>query len=120
MRLLAAALVTATTVALTAGLEAQRCDACLVVPYWAVDASGPPAFPETATLGAPGPMTVGIAFSGGGTRAATATVGALRGLRQNGWLDRVQYLTAVSGGSWASVPFTYSRLPLEDLLGPFE
>ena len=61
---------------------------------------------------------LGIAFSGGGTRSASATVGQLRGLEQNGWLSRVRYMTAVSGGSWAAVPYTYSRnASLVELLG---
>jgi|KBSSwiStaDraftv2_1062776.scaffolds.fasta_scaffold01096_28 hypothetical protein len=118
MRTRAVALTAVVAVLLAAGIRAQQCDSCLIVPYWPVDASS--SFPETATLGIPGPTSFGIAFSGGGTRSATATTGSLRGLRQNGWLDRVQYLTAVSGGSWASVPFTYSRLPLEELLGEME
>lgn len=60
---------------------------------------------------------VGVAFSGGGTRSAAAAVGQLRGLLHNGWLERVRYITAVSGGSWASVPFTYSPAEPEVLLG---
>jgi hypothetical protein len=112
------ALTALAAVLLVGNVRAQRCESCLVVPYWPVDASS--SFPETATLGVPGPTSLGIAFSGGGTRSATATAGSLRGLLHNGWLDRVQYLTAVSGGSWASVPFTYSRLPLADLLGTLE
>ena len=54
----------------------------------------------------------GIAFSGGGTRSASATLGQLRGLHETGLLDKVRYISAVSGGSWAATPFTY--LP-EDL-----
>lgn len=49
----------------------------------------------------------GIAFSGGGTRSATATLGQLRALDDLGWLDQARYLTANSGGSWAVVPYTY-------------
>ena len=61
---------------------------------------------------------LGVAFSGGGTRSAAATVGALRGLLSNGWLRRVRYIAAVSGGSWASVPFTYAPADPATLLGP--
>jgi hypothetical protein len=61
---------------------------------------------------------LGIAFSGGGTRSASATLGQLRGLEQNGWLSRVRYMTAVSGGSWAAVPYTYAqKISLVGLLG---
>lgn len=49
----------------------------------------------------------GIAFSGGGTRAASAALGELRALEVLGWLDRARYVTAVSGGAWAAVPFTF-------------
>jgi hypothetical protein len=54
---------------------------------------------------------VGVAFSGGGTRSATATLGELRGLQRNGWLDKVKYMSAVSGGAWAAIPYTYSTSP---------
>jgi hypothetical protein len=63
---------------------------------------------------------LGIAFSGGGTRAATAELGQLRGLQQLGWLSRVRYVSAVSGGGWAAIPFVYSKQPLEDLLGTYQ
>jgi hypothetical protein len=49
----------------------------------------------------------GIAFSGGGTRSATATLGQLRALRTLGWLDQARYISANSGGTWTTVPFTY-------------
>jgi len=71
----------------------------------------PTSFPEVE-----GPLAVpwlkdkssfGIAFSGGGTRSATATLGQLRALNELGWLDEVKYISAVSGGSWTSVPYTY-------------
>lgn len=49
----------------------------------------------------------GVAFSGGGTRSASATLGQLRALRMLGWLDQAAYISAVSGGSWASTPFVF-------------
>lgn len=73
--------------------------------------------PEKAGLDRRGLHDLGIAFSGGGTRSATATLGELRALHENGWLKHVRYLTAVSGGSWTSVPFTYSVAEPEALLG---
>jgi hypothetical protein len=60
---------------------------------------------------------LGVAFSGGGTRAATATLGQLRALHENGWLKRVRYVSAVSGSTWAAVPFVYSMATPENLLG---
>jgi hypothetical protein len=49
----------------------------------------------------------GICMSGGGTRAMVCAVGQLKGLVEIGLLDDVGYISCVSGGSWASVPFTY-------------
>lgn len=49
----------------------------------------------------------GICFSGGGTRSASCSAGQLRGLHALGLLPRIRYLSGVSGGSWAAVPFTY-------------
>jgi hypothetical protein len=62
----------------------------------------------------------GVAFSGGGTRSASATLGQLRALRNLGWLERLGYVSAVSGGSWASVPFEFlpPSIPDERFLGP--
>ena len=64
--------------------------------------------PEKAQLDKEDRGAIGVAFSGGGTRAAAAAVGQLQGLEQNGWLEQhVRYISAVSGGSWTAVPFTY-------------
>jgi hypothetical protein len=75
------------------------------------------AVPEKAALDHRKVKDLGIAFSGGGTRSAAATLGELRGLYENGWLKNVRYMTAVSGGSWTSVPFVYSTATPEVLLG---
>ncbi len=94
----------------------------LVTEYWPV----PPdvwkgtstfTFPEASDPGLQKNGDLGIAFSGGGTRSATLTVGQLRGLLSNKWLDRVRYITAVSGGSWAAAPYTYSSTDPKILLG---
>jgi hypothetical protein len=63
---------------------------------------------------------VGVAFSGGGTRALSATMGQLRGLRALGVLDDVTFLSSVSGGTWAAAPYTYlpASYSEDDLLGP--
>jgi hypothetical protein len=50
---------------------------------------------------------VGLAFSGGGTRSASCVLGQLRGLKDLNLLKNVRYISCVSGGSWASVPFAY-------------
>src|SRR5262249_6277768 len=62
---------------------------------------------------------IGLAFSGGGTRSATMTLGQLRGLQRLGWLERVRYVSAISGGGWAAIPFTFSTRSLDELLGPY-
>jgi len=50
---------------------------------------------------------VGLCFSGGGSRALAAAWGQMRGLHQLGLLGKARALSSVSGGSWATVPFTY-------------
>ena len=111
--------------ALGVGASAQSpsCHTCVEAAFWEVS----PTFWDSTTTGPLAPerpkldglrtFDVGVAFSGGGTRSASATIGQLRGLVQNGWLERVRYITAVSGGSWAAVPFTYYPGSLTDLLG---
>ena len=49
----------------------------------------------------------GVCFSGGSTRSHAATVGQLRGLTETGLIDQVGYLSAVSGGAWATVPYVF-------------
>ncbi len=62
----------------------------------------------------------GIAFSGGGTRAATAALGQLRALNQLGWMDKARYVSANSGGSWAVWPYIYLDPGWDDcVLGPY-
>ncbi|MBN1207257.1 MAG: hypothetical protein JXB05_20395 [Myxococcaceae bacterium] len=50
---------------------------------------------------------VGVCFPGGGTRALSAAMGQLRGLINLGLLGSVDYISCVSGGSWASTAFAY-------------
>lgn len=113
-------------VALTAAgpVAAPRCADCHRARFWNVPAdawrdSSAPVFPETARLTQSRPYDLGVAFSGGGTRSAAATLGQLRGLRANGWLPSVRYMTAVSGGAWAAVPFTFAS-NLDGVLGPMQ
>lgn len=63
----------------------------------------------------------GICLSGGGTRALTAAMGQLRGLRALKLLRHVDYISSVSGGTWACTAFTYYRSGAEnddEFLGP--
>jgi hypothetical protein len=50
---------------------------------------------------------VGVCFSGGGTRALSAAMGQLRGLISLDLLDDIDYISSVSGGSWAATAFAY-------------
>ena len=54
-------------------------------------------------------QNTGVCFSGGGTRALSATMGQLRGLQALNLIDSVDYISCVSGGSWASALFTYYK-----------
>jgi hypothetical protein len=49
----------------------------------------------------------GLAFSGGGTRSSAATLGQLRGLKVSGLLEKVGYISAVSGGGWTGTPYVF-------------
>lgn len=46
-----------------------------------------------------GPARIGVALSGGGFRAAAFHLGVLRGLKRAGLLQRVEVVSAVSGGA---------------------
>ena len=56
----------------------------------------------------------GIAFSGGGTRSASASLGELRALHELGWLRHARHISSNSGGSWITVPYTYLPLAIDE------
>ncbi len=62
-----------------------------------------------------------VAFSGGGTRSATATLGQLRALSALDWLAQARYIAANSGGTWTAVPYMYLPGEIDDatFLGPY-
>jgi hypothetical protein len=70
-------------------------------------------FPESSggrSVGAstqPAASAIGVCFSGGGTRSATATLGELRGLHQTKLIDEVKYISSVSGGTWGATPYIF-------------
>ncbi len=82
--------------AVTAAVSAaDRCSTCLWTRYWsmpqpeaACTTTGVPCFPETDALA--NRPSLGLAFSGGGTRSATLTLGQLRGLHPAGFLARAR------------------------------
>jgi hypothetical protein len=61
-----------------------------------------------------GDEDIGVCFSGGGTRSASASLGQLRGLQTIGLMPRIKYISAVSGGSWAATPYTYLPDSIDD------
>jgi len=71
-------------------------------------------FPELKLESITSRENFGIAFSGGGTRSTSMTMGQLRALDRNGLLDRARYMSAVSGGSWGSFPFMFLDNSLSD------
>ncbi|GGC01889.1 hypothetical protein GCM10011352_30050 [Marinobacterium zhoushanense] len=54
---------------------------------------------KAASIDPDQPIT-GLAFSGGGIRSACFQLGILQGLSESGWLNRVDYLSSVSGGGY--------------------
>ena len=53
--------------------------------------------------------TLGLALSGGGYRSAIYNYGILKGLFEIGVIDVIDYVSAVSGGSWIATPFATSN-----------
>jgi hypothetical protein len=64
--------------------------------------------------------SVGLAVSGGGSRALTCAMGQYRALKYLGVLDKVGVISSVSGGTWASASFVYLPSSFDDdvFLGP--
>lgn len=71
-------------------------------------------FPEDQLESLKGKESLGITFSGGGTRSASLSMGQLRALNNLGVLQRAKYMSGVSGGSWATVPFTFLDTAISD------
>lgn len=72
--------------------------------YWLAKPGGRIAFPEQDPDGLVWKDlrtrdNIGICFSGGGARSATATIGQLRALRELGILHRTRYISSVSLGA---------------------
>jgi hypothetical protein len=58
-----------------------------------------------------GDPTVALCFAGGGLRAATIQLGALQGLEEKGILEKADYLSSVSGGSYIASWYVSHLLP---------
>ncbi len=63
--------------------------------------------------------SVAVCFSGGGSRALSAAMGQIRGLRHLGLMDKTTLISGVSGGAWASTVYSYvpNDISDDDLLG---
>jgi hypothetical protein len=63
--------------------------------------------------------TVGVCFSGGGSRALSAALGQLRGLTHLKLINKTDFISGVSGGAWASSVYSYvpESIREDDLLG---
>jgi hypothetical protein len=74
---------------------------------------GPPWAPSTDSTHPPG--LFGLALSGGGIRSATFALGVLQGLRERRVIERVDYLSTVSGGGFAGGWWSawLSRVPFD-------
>lgn len=69
-------------------------------------------YPEQGLSELRSKKNVGVCFSGGGTRSASCSLGQMRALyelRLGGekLIDKVRYISCISGGSWFAVPYTY-------------
>lgn len=53
--------------------------------------------------------SIGLAMSGGGVRSASFNIGVMGGLADSGLLDEVDYISSVSGGSYAAYWY-YTKL----------
>lgn len=82
---------------------------------------------KNGTWNAPSKDTkIGLCLSGGGSRALSAGLGQLIGLKSlsdgkgGTLLDAVDYISSVSGGTWLTSIFTFSKnQDLDDLLGVY-
>jgi NTE family protein len=66
------------------------------------------------------PPKIGLALSGGGSRAIAFHLGCLRALHDRGILDKVEVLSGVSGGSVIAALYAYSDEPFESFAGRVE
>src|SRR5262249_21315808 len=74
-----------------------------------VTTSGPQQIESAATVTTDAGVigdTVGLALSGGGIRSASFCLGAIQALYENGTIDRIDYLSTVSGGGYAGTSLT--------------
>lgn len=87
--------------------------------YWFEDelytSQETPKFPEDEFQEIKSRPSIGICFSGGGTRSAVASLGIMRALKRMGYEGRIKYISSVSGGSWFSTAYTYLPNNVSDM-----
>lgn len=66
-------------------------------------------FPELSLPEIQAKRNTGLAFSGGGVRSFSLSLGYLRALSDLGLVKDTRYITGISGGSWATAVYTYYR-----------
>jgi predicted acylesterase/phospholipase RssA len=71
--------------------------------------------PRELVLPTPARRDLGLALSGGGSRAIAFHLGCLRALHDRGALERVQVLSGVSGGAIAAAAYAYRQESFADL-----
>jgi len=71
-------------------------------------------FPELKETTINSKKNVGITFSGGGNRSASLTIGYLSALKHLDLIKDIRYLSCVSGGGWASIPYIYHDTSIDD------
>ncbi|MCK8522610.1 patatin-like phospholipase family protein [Aquimarina sp. D1M17] len=78
-------------------------------------------FPELTEAGVYNRPNIGLAFSGGGTRSASLSLGYLQAIHKMNLQSKIRYTGSISGGSWAMVPYTYlpKRIKDTDFLGTY-
>ena len=67
------------------------------------------AWPEDDVEAVASKPSVGVAFSGGGTRSYAASVGVAQALEALGLLSKIKYMSGVSGGSWFVSALAYDQ-----------
>ncbi len=66
------------------------------------------------------PLAIGLALSGGGTRAAMFAHGVLQGLNDSGVLAKLDAISSVSGGSYTALWYYTKRMELQKVHIPYQ
>jgi len=85
----------------------------ITIKFWALNEQL--VFPEVERLSEK--ADIGIALPGGGMRAAVLAFGWLQVFHELGLLDKVKYISSVSGGGWTSTPMVNSSIDMDTYLG---